>query len=686
MGQHATGGTRGLLPLLRQALTFLALMGVVLLTIVPVLGSPAYAAPGDPFDPAVSTVFISQGVPTQLSRALASTGGAISFVSEGAPAPVTYNAIGYRTADNFVYGVVQTGNATFPNGSIVRIGQGGVLTRVGTQTVGFTATWGTMVGDNFLYFGTTTATNTVARYNFITGQIETVDFPARMDTPDLTYQPGGFLWGIALNQIRRVTVDTAANTITTSDFPLPAGVPSGAYGAVWTYPNGDIGALSNGGTIYQIGVTDPGGTPSFKLVASVPGPANANNDGTASPGLPTDLAVVKSGPGSITPGGALSYQVSVTNNGPGVSGGWVATDTPPVALTNVDSPTPGCTVAGGVVTCTGGRLDVGATALVTITGDIPADFTGCLTNSASVLGNEADPNAVNNTSAVTTCSPHLALAKTADVSAITNPPQAGQIITFHFTATNTSLVPLTAVAITDQLPGLSPLAYTWPGPARVLQPGQSVTATATYPIRQADIDAGGLANSAVATGTPPAGPPITSPPAGTEIPIPPILSLTLAKAADTGHITAPAHPGQVITYRFTATNSGNVTLTGVSITDALPRLSALTYSWPGTPGVLTPGQSVTATARYAITRADIDAGIVSNRATATGTSTFGSSSTTAPVRTQVRLTAAGLPMTRPPVTLPVTGPPVTGMIAAGLGLLVAGAALLLAARRSPVRP
>jgi uncharacterized repeat protein (TIGR01451 family) len=679
VGPHATGGTRGLLPLPRQALTLLALIGVALLTIVPVLGSPGYAAPGDPFDPAVPTVFISQGVPTQLSRALASTGGAISFVPEGAPAPVTYNAIGYRTADNFIYGVVQTGNATFPRGSIVRIGQGGVLTRVGTQTVGFTANWGTMVGDNFFYFGESTVANAVARYNFTTGQIETVNLPTILNTPDLTYQPGGFLWGINQSgQIIRVTVDTAANTMTTSAFPLPAGVPAGAYGAVWTYPNGDIGVSNNTtGTIYQIRVTNPGGTPTFTVVASVPGSPNANNDGTASPGLPTDLAVVKSGPGSVTPGGALSYQVSVTNNGPGVSSGWVATDTPPVALANVRSATPGCTVAGGVVTCTGGRLDVGTTALVTITGDIPADFTGCLTNSASVLGNETDPNAVNNTAAFTTCSPHLALAKTADVSAITNPPHAGQIITFHFTATNTGLVPLTAVAITDQLPGLSPLAYTWPGPAGVLQPGQSVTATATYPIRQADIDAGGLTNSALATGTPPAGPPITSPPAGTEIPIPPILGLTLAKTADTGSITAPAHPGQVISYRFAATNSGNVTLTGVSITDALPGLSALAYSWPGTPGVLAPGQSVTATARYAITRADIDAGIVSNRATATGTSTFGPSITTAPVRTQVRLTAAGLP---------TTGRPVTGMIAAGLALLVAGTALLLAARQGPVRP
>src|SRR5690242_11414272 len=102
VGQHLIGRGRVLFGTLRPALVLSALVGLALLTILPLAGTPAYAAPGDPFDPAVPTVFISQGIPTQLSRALASTGGAVSFVPEGGPAPVTYNGIGYRTVDNFI--------------------------------------------------------------------------------------------------------------------------------------------------------------------------------------------------------------------------------------------------------------------------------------------------------------------------------------------------------------------------------------------------------------------------------------------------------------------------------------------------------------------------------------------------------------------------------------------------------
>ena len=86
-------------------------------------------------------------------------------------------------------------------------------------------------------------------------------------------------------------------------------------------------------------------------------------------------------------------------------------------------------------------------------------------------------------------------------------------------------------------------------------------------------------------------------------------ALTFTKTANPAFISTV---GTVITYTFTATNSGNVTLTAVSITDPRAGLSALTYTWPGTAGRLLPGQVVTATATYTTTAADVTAGTITN--------------------------------------------------------------------------
>ncbi|TKR27341.1 hypothetical protein FA014_01060 [Cellulomonas hominis] len=68
-------------------------------------------------------------------------------------------------------------------------------------------------------------------------------------------------------------------------------------------------------------------------------------------------------------------------------------------------------------------------------------------------------------------------------------------------------------------------------------------------------------------------------------------------------------------FGFEVTNTGNVTLTDVTITDALPGLTDLSVAWPGQAGVLTPGQQATATAHYVLTQDDVDAGSVHNTAT-----------------------------------------------------------------------
>ena len=96
--------------------------------------------------------------------------------------------------------------------------------------------------------------------------------------------------------------------------------------------------------------------------------------------------------------------------------------------------------------------------------------------------------------------------------------------------------------------------------------------------------------------------------------------LSLTKVADKEHVD-PAYPDDVITYSFTITNDGNVTLNGINIVDDLHGISEIEYDWSGSStgdNTLAPGDTVTATATYAITQQDLDAGEVVNTATAHG--------------------------------------------------------------------
>jgi uncharacterized repeat protein (TIGR01451 family) len=76
-----------------------------------------------------------------------------------------------------------------------------------------------------------------------------------------------------------------------------------------------------------------------------------------------------------------------------------------------------------------------------------------------------------------------------------------------------------------------------------------------------------------------------------------------------------SRPGQTITYHFLVTNTGNDTLAGDGVTDtALRGLSAIRCPRP----TLAPGAREVCTATYVTTRADVNAGKVTNTATAHG--------------------------------------------------------------------
>lgn len=103
----------------------------------------------------------------------------------------------------------------------------------------------------------------------------------------------------------------------------------------------------------------------------------------------------------------------------------------------------------------------------------------------------------------------------------------------------------------------------------------------------------------------------------------PVASLTIDKTGTLNDLNANSliDLGETISYSFLVTNTGTVTLAGVTVDDSMLSAAGIAVA-PG-PQTLAPGGSVTFTATYTPSQADIDFGSVVNTATATGTRASG---------------------------------------------------------------
>ncbi|WIY05747.1 hypothetical protein QRX60_18570 [Amycolatopsis mongoliensis] len=391
----------------------------------------------------------------------------------------------------------------------------------------------------------------------------------------------------------------------------------------------DAGRITNSATAAG---TPPGGLPT----ATTP-PATAVV--TASGGAA--LTLVKSvEPATVDGAGhTVTYRFAVTNNGNRT-------------LTSVavrESAFTG-TGAGPAIACPSDTLAPGqavtCTATYTLT-QADADA-GSVTNTAEATGNppQGDPVTSGPSQATVTVlrRPGLSLVKSADPTDDGH-FDAGQTVTYSFVVTNTGNQTLTTVTVRETAfsgtGGLSPLSCPGGGSTvGVLAPDEQAVCTATYVLTQSDVDSGHVTNTAVATGTPPAGTePPTSDPSTAVVPTPPDAALTLAKTATPGTVSAA---GQQITYAFVVTNTGNVTLNPVTV-----RETRFTGSGAGPVpvcpgGALAPGRQVTCTATYRVTQSDVDAGSIGNTAVASGTPPDGGSpADSKPATATVHATAVG---------------------------------------------
>uniref|UniRef100_UPI00261EEA0A DUF7507 domain-containing protein n=1 Tax=uncultured Aquimarina sp. TaxID=575652 RepID=UPI00261EEA0A len=223
--------------------------------------------------------------------------------------------------------------------------------------------------------------------------------------------------------------------------------------------------------------------------------------------------------------------------------------------------------------------------------------------------------------------PSLSVIKTVRVTGSV----LNDVIEYDIVVTNTGNVTLTDIEVTDANADAGSIIGS---PIASLAPGASVTVTANQTITQLDLDAGYIENSATATGDSPLGGPddvrddsdagdesVETPDGdGTTDGIPdndptvtilnPDPELTLVKTG----LASGSSVGDIITYTFTVTNTGNVTIDNIFIDDILTGSTNLSVN----PSTLAPGEEGIATATYAISQDDINNGEVINSATVMG--------------------------------------------------------------------
>ncbi|MCB0610325.1 MAG: DUF11 domain-containing protein, partial [Lewinella sp.] len=208
---------------------------------------------------------------------------------------------------------------------------------------------------------------------------------------------------------------------------------------------------------------------------------------------------------------------------------------------------------------------------------------------------------------------------------------AGDTIYYTITVTNTGEATISNITLTDaNADGIS----CSPSEPITLTAGASSTCTAYHIVTQGDLDAGMVSNSATASGQDPNGDPVMDisddpddptdtdvegdgepdDPTNTTLTQDPELQVQKTDALSLGP-DGILNAGDTIYYTITVMNTGNVTVDNIGLTDVNAAGLACT---PAEPVSLAPGESSTCTAYHIVTQGDLDAGTVSNSATASG--------------------------------------------------------------------
>ena len=384
--------------------------------------------------------------------------------------------------------------------------------------------------------------------------------------------------------------------------------------------------------------------------------------------VPTNpaIAVIKSG--TLDDGGdgvneddVITYTYTVTNVGNTTLYDIDVTEEGGIFTGTGTAPNPTYSSGGANLDGDGDGFDLAVGASLTFTAtymitqaDIDA---GTVTNQATATGDDPDGVEVNDLSdddsnlgndpTVTEIptDPIIAIVKTSSLDTGGDGVDAGDVITYTYTVSNIGGVTLYDVAVSED-GGIFTGTGTTPTPTYVsggsdldleaddldLGVGETMIFTATYAITQDDIDAGAVTNQAIATADDPDGmevsdesdndDPLGGDPTTTTLNQTPDI-LTQKSFTDINGdptITEYSAVGNEINYEITVTNTGNVTIYDVVVTDPNADVGSILYDSgdTDTDGVLDVGETWVYTATHTVTQMDIDDGSVTNVANGAG--------------------------------------------------------------------
>ncbi|WP_106816303.1 DUF7507 domain-containing protein [Microbacterium timonense] len=405
------------------------------------------------------------------------------------------------------------------------------------------------------------------------------------------------LRGVAIDE----TAFSGSGAMSTISCPSGALAPGASTECTATYPvtQADLtaGRIDNTATATA---TTPAGSP----VTSAASTAAVDVEQVSA--LDLVKSASPSGEAAYVAGQEITYSFVVTNTGNVPVTGITVDEvdfTGTGALSAIDCPTDALAPAAQL-TCT-------ATYVLT---QEDVDF-GSLTNTARAAGTAPGGPVVSEDSTVRTpqvAASDLTLTKTASTGFVN---AAGDVVTYTYAVRNTGNVTVHAVTVDEtEFTGTGPTPVVT-CPETTLSPGQQVLCTAPYTVTQADMDAGEFRNTARASALDPTTASVESPESSATVTANSEPALTVEKTAD---VTSFDTVGDAVVFSFLVTNTGNVTLTAVT---AIER----TFTGSGEVGpidcpadVLAPDESITCTAEYAVTQADIDQGSISNTGEASG--------------------------------------------------------------------
>ncbi|WP_160329605.1 CARDB domain-containing protein [Lysobacter capsici] len=423
---------------------------------------------------------------------------------------------------------------------------------------------------------------------------------------------------------------SSADAVNVTD-QLPAGY-------TFVSANPSVGTYNAGTGVWAVGTLASGANATLDIVATVlpngpyantatatsttsdPTPGNNTATNTPVPVASADLAVTKTA-SSATPtvGTNVTFTVTVSNNGPSAAAGVNVNDQLPAGYTFVSAnPSVGTYNAGTGVWAVG-ALASGANATLDIVATVLPN--GPYANTATATSTTNDPTPGNNTATntpVPVASADLAVTKT-----VSNPnPPIGSTITFTVTVSNAGPSAAADVVVNDALPSgytfvsATPSAGTYNAGTGVWTVGAlAVGVSQTLTVSAVVLETGSYANTA--TGTSTTNDPTPGNNTSTSTPTPVANpSLSLVKAAPTnadndgsGTVTL----GDVLTYTVTATNTGNITLTNVVVSDA--QLTPASQTCPSVPV----GGTCVLTGTHTVTLSEVTAGEIVNNASVVST-------------------------------------------------------------------